>query len=133
MKKPGKKEIKEALINNSGFIANSAQDLVISRQTLAKYIEADPDLQTIMKDAKEALKDEVEHQLLKNIKAGKETSIIWFMKTQMKDRGYIEKIENETNLNVNQVVIHYVIPEEQKKLDTQTVTISLPPSDENNS
>lgn len=116
-KKPGKKEMKEALLNNNGFIINAAQDLGISRQTLAKYIEADDDLQETLKEAKESIKDIAEGQLLKNIKEGKETSLLFFMKTKMKDRGYSQDPSELAAMTFNQLNITVQTEETRLLLD----------------
>ena len=42
---------------------------------------------------KEDTKDFVEGKLMQNISAGKEASIFFYLKTQAKDRGYIERTE----------------------------------------
>lgn len=111
MKKPINKRIIEALQNNDGIIVNAAQEIGCNRMSLKKWIDEDPELTIEYKSVKEALKDKVEYQLLKNIKEGKETSLIWFMKTQMADRQYIETPANQLNLNVEQLKINYVVPD----------------------
>jgi len=102
MKKPSNKIIQEALENNFSILVNSAQEIGCSRQVLKKWIDEDVVLQEYYKTGKEKLKDMVEFQLLKNIKDGKETSLIWYMKTQMKDRGYIDR----SNLEVSGQIEH---------------------------
>ena len=124
-KKPGKKEIKEALIINNGFLINAAQDLGINRNTLAKYISEDPDLEQAVQEARESLKDIAEHQLLKNIKEGKETSLLFFMKTKMKDRGYSQDPElaamtfNQLNISVRSEETKVLIDEVIKKITNE--------------
>lgn len=119
-KKPGKKEIKEAIINNNGFMVNAANDLGIARQTLKKYIDEDPDLEECLKEAKESLKDIAEGQLLKNIKEGKETSLLFFMKTQMKDRNYSQDGSELAAMTFNQLNIS-VRSEETKLLMEEVI------------
>lgn len=120
-RRPTNKQIIEALNKNFSILVNSAQDLGITRQTLKKYIDNDPYLMEQYKEGKEKLKDLVEFQLLKNIKEGKETSLIWYMKTQMRDRNYIE--HQEMNMTIDTVRIKYIIPEDQNKLDNKDVKI----------
>jgi hypothetical protein len=43
--------------------------------------------------------------LVTNIKEGKETSIIFFLKTIGKKRGYIEKTEVDSNVNLSGQII----------------------------
>ena len=99
MKRPPNKKIIQALKNNHGFLINTAEELEISRMSLYNWISKDEELQQAVEQSKEALKDKVEHQLMKNIMDGKETSIIFFMKTKMKDRGYSQDIENAMTFN----------------------------------
>jgi len=104
-KKPGKKQIIEALVNNNGFMINAAQDLEITRQSLAKYINEDPDLIECVKQTKESLKDIAEGQLLKNIREGKETSLLFYLKTHAKDRGYSQDPSELAAMTFNQLNI----------------------------
>ena len=46
-----------------------------------------------VEDIKEAQIDYVEGQLIKNISSGKETSIIFYLKSKARDRGYAEKLD----------------------------------------
>ena len=46
-----------------------------------------------VENIKEDTKDFVEGKLMQNISAGKEASIFFYLKTQAKDRGYIERTE----------------------------------------
>ena len=106
MKKPPIKIIKESLINNYGILVNTALEIGCSRSQLRKWVDSSPDLLQTIVDSKESLKDVVEGQLLKNIKEGKETSLIWYMKTQMRDRNYKETTDpliqynNQLNISV---------------------------------
>jgi len=117
MKRPTNKKIEEALENNLSILINTARELGCSRQRLRIWIDQDPELQMFYLDGKEKLKDIVEGQMLKNIKEGKEASLIFFMKTQMKDRGYIEK--TDMNLTIDAVKVNYIIPpsDEIKKIE----------------
>lgn len=49
---------------------------------------------------KEGLKDDAESKLYHKIFVeGDTTSLIWYTKTQMKDRGYVEKMEQDVNMD----------------------------------
>jgi len=119
-----------ALIQNFGIICNAAHTLGISRVTLKEWIDKEPKLHKAWRDSKEVLNDQVESQLIKNIKDGKETSIIWYMKTQMRDRGYAEQIEIKGQMEVKQLNIN-VLEEETKILlnnALNVITKNLPES-----
>ena len=44
-------------------------------------------------DEKDSLKDMAENELLRQIRDGNTTATIFFLKTQAKDRGYVERQE----------------------------------------
>lgn len=86
-----KRAIKEA----KGFVTTAAKALGISRTQLYNIINRHPTVKEALDDAREEMKDFAEAQLFKNIKDGKETSLIFYLKTQAKDRGYIERQQME--------------------------------------
>lgn len=131
MKKPPNKNIEIALKKQSGILSATADMLGCSRQALRGWIDKDPKLTEIYKNCVECLKDDVEAQFIKNIKSGKETSLIFFAKTKMRERGYIEKLNVEANINeFQQQVIINVIDEETKLLLNKIDVLKL---QENNS
>lgn len=79
--------IKEA----KGFVSSAAKRLGISRTQLHRLINSHPTIKEALDDAREEMKDFAEGQLFMNIRDGKETSLIFFLKTQAKDRGYVER------------------------------------------
>jgi len=108
MKKPANKIIINALEENCSILVNTAQMIGCSRQQLKKWIDADIELTAGYNEGKERFKDLVEHQMLKNIKEGKEASLIFYAKTKMKDRGFIEK--QELSMTIDAVKIKYILP-----------------------
>ena len=122
MKKPTKKIIIDALVENHSILVNAAQSIGCTRQALKKWIDEDPELTEGYLLGKEKLKDIVEGQLLKNILDGKETSLIWYMKTQMRDRNY--KDSQDVSMTIDAVKIKYIMPtEENNLLDNPSVKI----------
>ncbi len=119
MKKIPVKKIKEALVNNNGFMINAANDLGINRATLKKYIDADESLVQVLHDCKESMKDIAEGQLLKNIKEGKETSLLFYLKTHAKDRGYSQDPSEIAAMTFNQLNI--TVQSENSKLIMEEV------------
>ena len=59
----------------------------------------DKKFETKVSDVGESNIDFAETVLLKNIREGKETSLIFFLKTKGRERGYIEKIEQDITVN----------------------------------
>lgn len=87
------KEALAAVKNSFGFVTEIAKKLKCSRTTVYALMEEYPLMKEARDDEKEATKDFAEGKLLQNIKKGKEISLLFFLKTQAKDRGYIERQE----------------------------------------
>jgi len=93
MSKVTASEAAQAIRNQKGFITQAAKQLGISRQHLYTLINNHPTVKEALTDAREEMKDFAEGKLIQNIKEGKETSLIFYLKTQAKDRGYVERAE----------------------------------------
>lgn len=85
--------VKEALIKANGKVSEAAKKLGVSVPTVYNYIDRYPELKEIRQNAVEALIDLAESALEKKIKRGDTTAIIFTLKTQGKNRGYIERQE----------------------------------------
>lgn len=105
----------KALDKTLGNIGQAIQQVGISRQTHNRWLKEDAEYADAFHDIKEAKKDFVESkqaELIAGIKdeEGKyiyppcKTSIIFYLKTQCKDRGYVEKqeIEYTTPIPINE-------------------------------
>lgn len=86
-------EIGAVLKKKGGNIAETARALKVTRQAVHKRVSEDEGLKAIVTDAREALVDVAESQALRQIKKGNTAMIIFVLKTQGKDRGYIERSE----------------------------------------
>lgn len=65
----------------------------ISRTTWYEWLKDHEWFAKEVENIKEDTKDFVEGKLMQNISSGKEASIFFYLKTQAKDRGYIERTE----------------------------------------
>lgn len=83
-----------ALENTGGIIKNAAEAIGCSRQTVYNAIQTYPSVARALDEEREKLKDLVEERLIDQIQQGNMTAIIWYSKTQMKDRGYVERHEH---------------------------------------
>ena len=83
-----------ALTNAHGLISVAARQLGTSRKTLHQMINTMPTVKEARDDAREALKDFAESKIYEEIKAGNTVMLIFYAKTQMKDRGYVERQEH---------------------------------------
>jgi hypothetical protein len=74
-------------------ISDSCAAAGITRRTYYNWLNDDPEFFQAIEEAKESFKDFVEKQIIKHIKKGDKTMLIYYSKTQLKDRGYIERQE----------------------------------------
>lgn len=88
-------EVAEALRESRGFVSATARRLACDPLTVYNYMERYPELKEIRKEAKEAEKDLAEMMLGKMIRDGQFLATCFYLKTQAKDRGYVERQEHE--------------------------------------
>lgn len=98
-----KKKFLEVYESKACNISATCKSLSIKRQWYYDNIKKDNKFAEECKMIEEGLIDFAESALIKNIKDGKETSLIFFLKCKGKDRGYIEKqaIEQSGDINMN--------------------------------
>jgi len=83
----------QAIENKKGFITQAAKQLGISRRQLHRLVNLHPTVKEALADAREEMKDFTESKMYQAIADGNTTMIIFYAKTQMKDRGYVERQE----------------------------------------
>jgi hypothetical protein len=93
-------QMADAIKKGRGILAAAATSLGCTRQTVAAYIERYPTVKAAHDEARESTIDFVESRLLKNIDSGDTTAMIFYLKTQGKRRGYVERTET-SSINVN--------------------------------
>ncbi len=90
------RENKKALLiayeKSLGIVTETCRSVGISRVTFYNYMKADPKFKKAIDDLGEMQIDYVEHSLLKKIKDGDTTAIIFYLKTKGRARGYDERI-----------------------------------------
>lgn len=79
-----------ALIEANGIITVAAKHLACTPKTVRAYINRYKVCREAWKESKERLKDFAESMLMSRMASGDTTAIIFFLKTQAQDRGYIE-------------------------------------------
>lgn len=82
-----------AILNSGGIKKNICEKLGCSRPTLDAWMEQYPAIASAYHDEREKLKDLSEERLIEQIQMGNLGAIIWYQKTQCKDRGYVERQE----------------------------------------
>jgi hypothetical protein len=83
----------KAIRDSKGFVTQAAKSLGISRMQLHRIINKHPTVKEALADAREEMKDFAESKIYQGINDGNTALIIFYAKTQMKDRGYVERQE----------------------------------------
>jgi hypothetical protein len=91
--KKEKEDLLNALAQTSGIVSSACKAANVSRMTYYRFYEEDATFRERADDIKELQKDFAESLILKKMKEGDTTMIIFYAKTQMKDRGYTERKE----------------------------------------
>ena len=86
-------QIKDALTKAGGFISMACKSLGCTRKTIYNYLDKFPELKDVVVDIREQYLDIAEAALIKNVKDGKSSDIKYFLNTQGKKRGYVERSE----------------------------------------
>lgn len=81
-------------------ISVASESININRATYYLWRRTDSEFNRKCQEAEESLMDYAETKLIKNIQDGKEASLIFYLKTKGKKRGYVEKTEVEHTGNV---------------------------------
>ena len=92
-------QVGKAILEGGGIIKIAAESLKCDRVTVYEYTKRYPALMDVVHAAREATIDTVESQLIKACKNGNVNAIIFFLKTQGKSRGYVERSELDMNPN----------------------------------
>lgn len=75
------------------MVASAARHLRVDRSTVNRYIKESAYLRQIVKDERELVTDITELKLFDAIASGEAWAICFYLKTQGKDRGYVERHE----------------------------------------
>ena len=107
-----KKAFLEVYFKNVCNISATCEKIGIDRKTFYNWKEADPEFRRAVEDAENQLIDLAETQLFKNIRAGKETSLFFFLvnrkperwksitKVQMEHSGEVKTTPSVSIINV---------------------------------
>jgi len=83
----------KAINKGRGFVTEAADDLGVSRQTFYVYLNKYVTAQQALEDARERRHVMVENKLMQAIAHGNVTAMIFYLKTQAKHKGYVERQE----------------------------------------
>jgi hypothetical protein len=104
-----KNNIVDAMIQSLGNVSEVCNKLNISRTTFYNYYNNDIEFKEQIDDIKNIALDFVESKLIGKIKDGDIVAILFYLKTQGKKRGYVERVENEITIQ-QPVVIDWSEP-----------------------
>lgn len=90
----------KAIVNAKGNITTAAKSLGVTRKTVYSWI-TEYDISDSIEEGRNTRLDLAESQLDKLIEEGNVTAIIFFLKTQGKERGYTERTEVESSGGMN--------------------------------
>jgi hypothetical protein len=90
------------LTHSLGNVMTIAARLDVHRTTIYQYAKDWASVADAIKEGRELRKDLVEDKMFRRIMEGSDVMMIFFAKTQMKDRGYVERQEiTASNLNID--------------------------------
>ncbi len=88
-----KKAMYDALVKQLGVVTAAAKQVGIGRTTHYKWLREDENYRAWVEEIPDITLDFVENALFRQIQEGNTTSIIFFLKTKGRERGYVEKQE----------------------------------------
>jgi hypothetical protein len=83
----------KAITETQGLLTLAAQRSGIGYRTICRYVAEYPSVRQAADDARERMIDFAESKLYSKIKDGDTVSILFYLKTKGKSRGYIERQE----------------------------------------
>ena len=82
-----------AIHNSRGLLTHAADALGVTRGAIYQAAKKHPEIQKAIEDARERTTDLAEGKLFQKINEGDNTAILFYLKTQAKKRGYVERQE----------------------------------------
>jgi len=93
-----KARLLEVLRETRGIVSVACARCGVARRTFYVWLDADQDFKRSVEDVNEEAVDFVESKLLERIESGAERSIIFFLRTRGKPRGYRESGSAENDM-----------------------------------
>ena len=104
-----KKLMIEALRKSLGIVTDACKEVGIDRTLYYRWLKEDEEFRRKVEELEDIALDFAESMLLKKIKEGDTTAIIFYMKTKGKKRGYIEKHEVDSNVAGTLTIVREII------------------------
>lgn len=93
-----KQNLLAALREARGIVSVACARAGVARRTFYNWLDTDEDFKLSVEDVNEEAVDFVEGKLMERIEGGAERSIIFYLKTRGKKRGYKESGSGETEM-----------------------------------
>lgn len=90
-----KKKMLDALSKSLGIVSHAAKKANVARKNHYKWLKEDPKYREAVEEIEQEQLDFAESKLFVNIQEKDVASIIFYLKTKGKSRGYIERYEAE--------------------------------------
>lgn len=110
-----KRAFLQALTGSLGIVSQAVKQSgnLISRETHYTWLREDPDYAEAVASVGEHVLDFAESALHKNIALGKEQSLIFYLKTRGKSRGYsVREESDEVGRNMLPPTINIIMPQQ---------------------
>jgi len=102
-----KKQLLLALEESLGVVTAACRAVKLDRTTFYSYVNSDPEFAKAVKSLDDVALDFAEDCLHKQIQAGVPASTIFYLKTKGKNRGYIERIETSSSVDIQTEIAKY--------------------------
>lgn len=110
-RKFSREKVLKAIKDSGGNKLLISKRVGCNRDTLSQYLAADPELKRAYDEEVENIGDIVESKIIQGIQEGNVALTIFYAKTKLKNRGYVERQEIESS---QPVIVH--IDEDDAKL-----------------
>ena len=107
-----KKQILELYPKKACNVSAVCSAVGITRKTFYDYVNSDSDFKESIEESKEALLDNAESVLQRKIMGEDTISLIFFLKTKGKARGYTERTEIEDLSKREPIQVNIIRPED---------------------
>lgn len=94
-----KEEFIKAYVASTGNVSTACNKANCSRAVYYKWMKEDPEFKERINEVDEGQLDFAETKLKQHIMEGNLTATIFYLKTKGRDRGYVERTEQDMNIN----------------------------------
>lgn len=97
-------------------VSLACQQCNIARTTYYYWLKESPAFKENAENIKEGLIDFAESKLMQEVRSGNTAAILFFLKTQGKSRGYVERVEQDVTVNKFEELMQSLPDEDEEKI-----------------